>query len=478
MNRILKNLAGCLISPRLHDEDGRRRELALNILLFFSIAGFIAINIIRIADRVTHPHDRGLPIAYTVAILLFFGALLLLSRRGWVKTASWFLLATYSLPMFYSFIAWGSDLPAALLLAVLIITLSGILIGANLVLASTIIINIFLIGLTYAQSRGLIAVNRYWLAEKYELSDAVAHAVLFLIIASIAWLFALEINRALKRARESEAALRQERDSLEIKVAERTEQLRQAEAEKIGQLYRLAEFGRLSSGIFHDLISPLTAVSLNLGQIEDGTSGAGVLDVRSYLHHALLATRKMEGLIAGIKKQIQQESDARIFTANEEIKQIIQILAYKARQAKTPVEFTAAEEVHLYGDPVKFGQIITNLLANAIEATEEALENNRNRGVPSKIKKIRIDLSLSGQKARIDVSDEGAGIAPENINKIFEAFFSTKKESGRGLGLGLSSTKNIIEKNFQGQIEVMSELKRGSRFTVTIPLPSQANEKN
>jgi len=469
MAKILKNLLKNWLYPRSNDDDLRRRELILNILLLFSLGGFLILNIIRIIDVVGNPQDRGLSLIYTLGIFFFFAFLFRLSRKGWIKTASWLLLIIYSLPMFYSFVAWGTDLPAALLLAILVITLSGILINANLVLISTIVINLFLIILTYWQNTGVIAVNRYWITEKYELSDAIAHAILFLIIASIAWLFCLEISRALKRARQSEADLRQERDSLEIKVRERTAQLRQAEAEKIDQLYRLAEFGRLSSGIFHDLINPLTAISLNLEQIKDEGVDK-ILNAKSYLGQALLATHKMEDLIAGIKKQIQKESNLVIFTINEEIGQIIQILAYKARRANMLINFEASGEIKLYGDPVKFGQIISNLLANAIEASEEKTEIKENEENSGDKKEILIRLGQNENQVIITVSDRGIGILPENQIKIFEPFFSTKKESGRGLGLGLASTKNIVEKDFNGLIVVESQPNQGSRFTVTLPL--------
>jgi two-component system NtrC family sensor kinase len=257
---------------------------------------------------------------------------------------------------------------------------------------------------------------------------------------------------------------------LEIKVVERTQQLRQTEAEKINQLYRLAEFGRLSSGIFHDLINPLTAISLNLEQIKDETKNK-ISSTKSYLGQALLATHKMEGLIAGIKKQIQQESHLMIFSASEEIEQIIQILAYKARRANVSIDFQKKAEIKLYGDAIKFGQIISNLLANAIEASEiydgQADTNGR---------EVKIILVSRDNTAVISVSDQGQGINSENIKKIFEPFFSTKKESGRGLGLGLASAKNITEKNFSGQIAVSSQLGRGSLFTVTLPLKPIENK--
>jgi signal transduction histidine kinase len=464
----LKNLTNKIkkfLLPKNKDDDLRRRELILNTLLFFSIGAFLFLNIIRLIDLFTQPNDRGLPIMYTLIILLFFCFLLWLAKQGKIRTASWFLILAYSAPLIYSFVAWGADLPAALILTVLIIILCGILLGSSAVFLSAFIINFGLIILTYYQANGLIKVNGYWRLEKHEVGDALAYAAFFMIITVITWIFVHEIKKALTRARQSEAALRQERDSLEIRVIEKTEALRQTEAEKINQLYRLAEFGRLSSGIFHDLINPLTAISLNLEQIknEGETEDKNeILSAKSYLNQALIATRRMENLIASIKKQIQRESNSKSFSLNEEITQILQILAFKARRARVLIDTDWKEEVRMTGDAVKFGQIITNLLCNAIEAC--AGEGG------SEEKKILVSLEKEKEQVILTVNDNGPGIAPENINKIFISFFSTKKEISGGLGLGLSSTKNLIEKTFKGSIEVKSELGQGAKFLIKLPL--------
>lgn len=465
-----------LIRPKSSDEDSRRREILLNILLVFSISCFTVINAIRLSDFIRHGRDRGLPIIYSLAILAFFIFLRWLSSRGHIKTASWFLIIAYASPMFYSFATWGADLPAGLLLTVLIIILSGILINENLVLISTLTINTFLIILTWLQSEKIVKVTDYWRLKPHELGDAIAYAVLALMIAAIAWLFCLAIKRALARARHSEAELRQERDQLEIRVKERTDQLRQAEAEKINQLYRLAEFGRLSSGIFHDLINPLTAVSLNLDQAKNETK-LEVGDTNSYVSQAIMAAHRMESLIAGIKKQIQKESTVTLFSANEEIRQIMQILTYKANKAGTPLNFPDKTPVRLYGDAVKFGQIISNLLANAIEASETKRLAKVTGGASGQDYGIDIELSENDGRILIIVSDHGEGIAADNLNKIFEPFFSTKISSGRGLGIGLASTKNIVEKDFSGSITVQSQLGLGSRFIVSLPSRPEKNEE-
>lgn len=454
--KIIIYLKKLILFPQ-KDEHNPRQKYILNTLLVFFLANFLIINIISIIHLIFYFEKPNFLLNFTLVIFILLIFLLWLSRRGFVKIASSLLIITFALPMLFAFIIWGADLPVALLSAVLVIALSSILMGANLALFSTFLISLFLVFITNGQARGLIQVQNYWRSEPTHTADIIAYCVLLSLIATIAWLFCQEIKRSLHRAQLSESLLREERDLLEIKVERRTYELRTLEAEKINQLYRLAEFGRLSSGIFHDLINPLTAVSLNLEQIKT-QANTQISDAKSYLNQALLATHKMESLISSIKKQIYRESTISLFSLNQEIEQIRQILAYKAVKADVEIIFISTQEIQIEGDAVKFGQVIINLLANAIEACEEA-----------KTKKVIINLWEEETMIIISVNDTGYGILPENLAKIFTPFFSTKTASGRGLGLGLASTKNIVENDFSGQIKVNSKIELGTDFIVHIP---------
>lgn len=450
--------------PKSKNEDRRRKEVILNSLLLISIAVFIALNAVRTYDILVDPGDRGLPIYYTLGLLAFFVILLLMSRHGRIETASALLIAAYSLPMFYSFITWGADLPAALLLAALVITMSGVLIGPKTVIYSTVTVSIFLIILTYFQTKGLLQPATYWRQEDHELRDAITYGVLMLVIASIAQFFSSEIAKSLQRARNSEADLRHERDQLEKRIAERTRQLKEANADKINQLYRLAAFGRISSGVFHDLVNPLTAVSINLEQVKDGPP-ANISTSKLCLQQAIIAAKKMEKLVAGVKKQILKSTTSEEkFLANNEIEDIREILSYRARQVNVSIIVRCGEDIFLYGCPIKFGQIIMNLVSNAIDACDIGLPD----------REIIVTLGKDYSNATLTVSDNGHGMDKETLNKIFEPFFSTKNNApssrkDANLGLGLSSVMDIVRKDFDGKIEVFSRVGLGTRFTVTIP---------
>ena len=446
-----------LVVPKNFNSDRGRRTLVLNILLLLSIFVFTLLNIIRLIDVISNEQDRGLPIIYTLVILLFFIFLRWLSRWGWTRLASWLFVSTYSLPMIYCFINWGADLPAALLLGVLIITFLGVLISAPTALWGALILNTFLIYLTHLQNTGLIKVAGYWRAEKHEIGDAITYAILLLLITSLVVIFEREIRRSLKRAEKSELELIAEKDALEERVIERTKMIREMEAEKISQLYRLAEFGRISSGIFHDLINPLTAVSLNLEQINNNGENK-IISAKDSLSQAIAASRKMEDLIACIKRSIRKENRQETFSLNQEIETVVKILSYKARQANVAVIFKSDMEINYFGDPAKFGQVIANLISNGIEASTDIAN--------LKTKSINISLTKNQNNYIISVQDYGSGIPTENTEKIFEPFFSTKP--GCGFGIGLSSAKSIIEKNFLGKLDVQSQINQGTTFTINL----------
>ncbi len=461
----LKKEYNKLIQTPGSNKNLKPQELRLKILLIFSIISFILIDLVQLINWFINTKKNYSPIIYTSSILIFLFFLLWLSKKSKIKIASWLLIMAYAFPTFHLFIIWGTSLPSALLLAVLTISLLGLLIGANLALIGSGIIGLFIIALSYLKHTNLIEFNNYWQTGENEISETFICAFLLLSIATIVWMSARNLKRALARAQRSERNLQQEYDLLETKLADKTKELYQNRKEKILELYRLARFGRLSSGIFHDLINPLTAIALNLEQIYQ-QDNQRIVGTQVYLKQALLATHRMEGMISGIRKQIKQKSDPTLFIVNEEIREIIQILTHKSRQAKVKIDFINPLQIELYGDTVKFGQIIINLLANAIEACEEQRERENNNNLE---KIISIELINNNPELMILINDSGSGISTQNINRIFKPFFSTKKKNDRGIGLGLASVKDITEHNFGGSIKVESQKNQGSQFTLSLP---------
>jgi two-component system C4-dicarboxylate transport sensor histidine kinase DctB len=178
------------------------------------------------------------------------------------------------------------------------------------------------------------------------------------------------------------------------------------------------------------------------------------------LQQSLVAAKKVEELILALRKQLQTKTDRRYFSLPDEINQVIKILNYKLLKNNLTVKFRPAAEIKIFGDPVRFSQIVLNLLSNAVDAY-------KNMALPDR-EPIKIELRPTAKKIYLLIKDRGAGIASQNLDKIFESFFTTKA-AGEGLGLGLATTKNIVEKDFGGEIKAQNRPSQGAKFIIKFP---------
>jgi signal transduction histidine kinase len=476
------------ISPISQNEDLARRESISNTLLITSIVlSFIVFVLDLIAPLVGWSPTIHKEVVFI--IFSFFAFLYFLSRKGFSRFASYCLLVILFLPVTYEGYMWGIENPTTTLSYVLIIVMAGVLINTRFAFITTIIISLTVIAFGYSQSQGIAHPDFYWRNEYISVADVIVFALIFFIIATVSWLSNREIEKSLARARRSEADLKKERDSLEITVEERTRELKETQAEKMTQLYRFAEFGRLSSGLFHDLINPLTAVSLNIEKIKnadqdvrahvesvkDKTGVAPISEVSEYVDKAVVAAKKMEDMVCAVRKQLSRQETKTIFSVNEEIAQALEVLSHKAQKSGVAIRLFSRQEVKTYGDAVKFNQVALNLIANAIESylpirsfaiggTKEGQEKEN-----ADTRAATMSLSQNGDTIVFEVKDKGVGIPEENKQKLFEPFFTTKKE-GYGIGIGLSMVKRFVEKDFSGSIEVESKEGDGAVFIVKIPI--------
>jgi two-component system C4-dicarboxylate transport sensor histidine kinase DctB len=133
------------------------------------------------------------------------------------------------------------------------------------------------------------------------------------------------------------------------------------------------------------------------------------------------------------------------------------IVKHQAKAAR--VEFTSKPclvPLHVYGDAIRFEQVLVNLLSNAIQALSE-----------QEHKHIMISVTNIKEQVIIKIRDNGPGILVDNIDRVFEAFFTTKENFG--LGLGLSISHRIIE-SMQGQLNVNNHPDGGAIFTISLPV--------
>jgi len=461
----IKIFINSLIKPKSSHEDLKRREYILNVILFSSILLLIVAVIIKMIDILTLT-TGGLSLVVIISILLIFLFLYFLSRTGLFITSAYILVGVYFTLATYMTFLWGVELPVALLFYIMIIIVSGILISTRFAFIITISISLTIALVNYLHVNGVMAPDLYWKKEVWEIEDIIVLSIILLIIATVSWLSNREIEKSLKRARKSEAELKEERDMLEIRVENRTQELQKTQMEKMAQIYKFAEFGRLSGGLFHDLINPLNAVSLNIEKIkETGRLGGEFQEVESDLERTIKATNRMRDFINSVKRQIAHEDSPELFSINQEINEAIEVLKYRARKNNVEIIFKSKKEVQTLGSPIKFNQVMINLINNAIDAY---LDTNKDI-----IREIKIDLAEENNTITISVRDYGRGVPKDILDKIFEPFFTTKnfkQNKSSGTGIGLSLTKRIIEKDFDGSIKIESEENKGAKFTIKFPL--------
>lgn len=246
--------------------------------------------------------------------------------------------------------------------------------------------------------------------------------------------------------------------SLKKSFSQKIVELEAAHLEKVSQLYRLAEFGRLAAGLFHDMVNPLTGLSLHLNAIRDSIH-PHVSEVKENLRRALKASESLEHLIATVTKQLKPDAPNSRFSPAENIKEVLLLFSHRLKLLEVTVVCYTPNTISLHGDYLKFQQILTNLLSNALDSYETV--------IAVRPRKIIIKLWEASEIIYLTVKDNGSGIEEITLPHIFDPFFSTKP-STKGMGLGLAMVQYIITHSFQGTITVKSMRGRGTIFTLSL----------
>ncbi len=447
-----------LTAAKNPDEDIARREYIFNILMLgfivLTVSAFF-ISFVRSWGPVDGEHH--VPVVLLVVPVIVFVSLYFLSRKDFKDYLAYLFILLVALLGTYSLYIYGYILPQGLLIYVLVIIMSGVMISAkaSLFVTALVFTSLSLLASTQINHKQMPYINES--NAPLNVENLIIYIFIFSIIFSISWLSNREMEASLTRARISESELLLERNMLEVKVRNRTKELEKAQVEKSMELYRFAEFGRLSSSLLHDIANPLTAVSLNLDQLSSGRKTKAVDQVRAGVTH-------MEEYLQSARRQLRCQSDITIIDTKYEIEKVKNFLASKANYNKVKLTSRLGANKLVMGDSAKFSQIIANLIANGIDSYSNMGITNKNKRVvliTSKVNKHKDTILIL-------IQDSGMGILKEEKDKVFNPFFTTKT-SDRGTGIGLTITKQIVEEDFKGNIYFESN-QEGTTFYVELPL--------
>lgn len=464
---LLYKIFKYLVRSKSLDKDQARQAFILDVLLLGSICLSLVTLVSALIGKILLERKGevypGISPWIILVLLVLYIVGYFASRLGKSKWVSYIMITLYLLPVTYTSYRWGADVPEALLIYALIIVMSGILISSKFAFVVTAIIFLILLVFSYLQDSGVILISSSWKTKSIHPRDALIFSVTLLIISLVSWLSNREIEKSLKRARSSEAALLRQRDRLEITVEKRTKELKFAQAEKLAQLYRFAQFGRIASGLFHDLVNPLNLVSLNLDLLSRKSRKVGqqkLSDAKVLLNRAVDGTRRLESFVQAARRQVQHQEAPQTFSLANEITQAIQMLEHKAKKSHVKISLKLNEHIKMFGNSMKFSQLIINLVLNAIDAYEN---------VKRKEKIVEVRLQKINSNIRLEVQDWGSGIDEKYLPKIFDPLFTTKIH-GKGIGMGLSICKDVVEKNLKGKCTVKSKIGAGTTFIVEFPI--------
>ena len=256
-----------------------------------------------------------------------------------------------------------------------------------------------------------------------------------------------------------------------IRKIEKADEEKSALDEQLIQSQKLASIGELSAGIAHEINNPLAIIGQEAGWMQDllkrdSLKGLKEMDdfsdsireiaqqsgrCKEITHKLLSFARKMESVIKDVN-------------INELIEDVIGMVEREASLNNIGITRMYHEHLPLiYSDPSLLRQVLLNLINNSTDAIKRGGE-------------IKIETGIGeGDSINIIIIDTGPGIPEANLAKIFDPFFTTKPP-GKGTGLGLSICHGIIEK-LGGDISVISEVGKGTTFTINLPLEHKRGDK-
>jgi len=271
--------------------------------------------------------------------------------------------------------------------------------------------------------------------------------------------------------KQAKGELKRLNEELEERVVERTNQLRQAsealrEAQaQLAHVNRVTAMGQLAASITHELMQPITAgiTSVQTATRWLRTEPPNLEEVRQALGIAAKAGNRAVEIIDRIRalfKKAPPRKDA--FDINEAIKEIVDLTRSEALKNNVAVQTQLARPLpQIQGDKVQMQQVIVNLILNALEAMSSVDQGSR---------ELLISTRNDVGGVLVTVRDSGPGVDPESLDRVFDAFYTTKVG---GTGMGLSICRSIVEAH-GGRIRASRDADRGATFQFTVPLTARA----
>ena len=228
------------------------------------------------------------------------------------------------------------------------------------------------------------------------------------------------------------------------------------------QSAKLAAVGEMTSGIAHELKTPLAGISTILSGVELAKQLHQEIDMDATCSRVNLLVQRCSAIIDHMRNYSRrtEETHSQTQIINQLLKNTLLLVEPQLKRIGGKLKLNLGHDLpFVVGNDIQLEQVFINLCNNACDAMEQSEERI-----------LTIQSMAVGDEVLVRVIDTGTGMRPEVQERIFESFFTTKS-SAKGTGLGMSISQNIIEQH-KGQIRFNSELGRGTTFEIYLPVAS------
>jgi C4-dicarboxylate-specific signal transduction histidine kinase len=231
---------------------------------------------------------------------------------------------------------------------------------------------------------------------------------------------------------------------------------------ELAHMNRVATAGELSASFAHEINQPLGAITANgsaaLRWLARTTPDLD--EARAAMTRVVTEGHRAAELIASIRAMFKRENQKRApMDVDELVRTVLILLHHEVESHLVTVQTDLASAIPpMSGDRTQLQQVLVNLVMNAIEAMDTVTDRERVLTLKTEIR--------GSDLVQITVKDTGPGLEPKNIDRIFEAFFTTKS---RGMGMGLSICRSIIESH-DGSLSASPGNPHGAVFRIALPI--------